>query len=316
MPMARLGKSGPLVSRIGLGTMSWPGCRYGEQGGNPPALSQIQHMLETAAEAGISLVDTAEGYGCGLAERVLGQALRASGLREHFTIVTKTGPLFGNEVIHGRTCNLSRAHIFERVDRALERLQVDCVDVLLAHWPDPQTPVEETMEAAQDLIGSGKIRFFGVSNFPNDLLERALARGPVICNQLPCSLADRSIEDGRRQFCLEQGVGIMAYSPLGKGILSGKYSADSLPPPDDYRHQRPHFRENLEKNLNLAMALREMAAEAGCPTAAVALAWVLLRPGITCVIPGAKTPEQIREHAESVRLLEMPQVRERLAAWD
>ncbi len=302
MKKRALGKLGPLVTPVGLGTMSWPGCRYGERAEEEISPQAAVEMLRVAVEAGIGLIDTAEGYGRGLAETHLGIALRELGCREQVTIVTKTGPLFAEEQQNGRGCNLSEKHLTQRTEAALKRLGLDTLDVLLAHWPDPETPIQETMGAVAKLRDAGKIRYFGVSNFPNELLAEALSCGEVICNQLPCSLADRSIEDGRRQFCLEQGVGIMAYSPIGKGVLSGKYDSAHLPPAGDYRYQRPHFRENLSRNLELAATIREIAAELESEPVAVALAWTILLPGITVAIPGAKSPEQIRGHVLAMEL--------------
>jgi len=300
-----LGASGPWISAIGLGTMSWPGCRYGDPhpAGLPRPPREIITMVETAISLGINLIDTAEGYGCGLAEEFLGSALHETGLREYVRIVTKTGPLFGADRNNGRTCNLSHGHLFERVDSALRRLKVDRIDVLLAHWPDDQTPIGETMAAASELRAAGKIAHFGASNFSAQLLEEALSFGPVVCNQLPCSLADRTIEDGRRQSCLAHGVGIMAYSPLGKGILGGKYNVSHLPPSGDYRLERPHFTNNLERNLLIANRLETIAADFDTVPAAVALAWTLHLPGVTVAIPGAKSVTQIREHAVAPGLL-------------
>jgi len=303
-----LGHHGPLVSPVGLGTMSWPGCRFGHRNAPDQAVSPSDAvaMVRTALDLGITLFDTAEGYGCGLAEEHLGAALDEAGRPDNVTIVTKIGPLFDSEKLEGRACNLSRNHVFERVERSLRRLRVNQLDVLLAHWPDPLTPIEETMQAVADLKSAGKISHFGVSNFPNDLLASAIACGPVLCNQLPCSLADRSIEDGRREFCLAHNIGIMAYSPIGKGVLSGKYDTTHLPPPEDYRHQRPHFRENFESNLLLARRIRQVANDFSTSPVAVALAWTLHLPGITVAIPGAKSPEQIHDHAAAVELLENP----------
>ncbi len=269
-------------------------------------------MVREALDLGITLFDTAEGYGRGLAEEHLGIALREAGWPSDVTVVTKTGPLFGDEQIEGRGCNLSRKHLFKRVDGCLTRLGVDSLDVLLAHHPDPQTPIEETMAAIEDLRKAGKLRFFGVSNFPVPLLAAALECGPVVCNQLPCSLADRSIEDGRRSFCAERGVGIMAYSPIGKGVLSGKYDATHLLPPDDYRNQRPHFRERLDQNLQIAEKIREIATSFSTSPVAVALAWTLNLHGINVAIPGAKSPAQIRDHVEAPALLENPELVARL----
>ncbi len=308
----QLGSHGPNVSAVGLGTMSWPGCRYGELSIDPVNPQSATRMVAAALEHGISLIDTAEGYGRGLAETHLGLAIRELGCAENLTIVTKTGPLFEGERADGRTCDLSRDHLLERVDAALVRLGVEKIDVLLAHWPDANTPIEETMAAVDSLKSAGKIQHFGVSNFPNDLLASALSCGDVICNQLPCSLADRSIDDGRRQFCLERGVGIMAYSPIGKGVLSGKYDNNKLPPNDDYRHQRPHFRENLEHNLLLADQIRALAKELEIEPVAVALGWTLLLPGITVAIPGAKSPDQILGHAKAMELITNPDAAEKI----
>lgn len=302
MKKRTLGKSGPLVTPIGLGTMSWPGCGFGSRVEEEISPQAAIEMVQAAVEAGIGLIDTAEGYGRGLAETHLGIALRELGCRERVTIVTKTGPLFAEEQENGRGCNLSEKHLAQRTEAALKRLGVDTLDVLLAHWPDPETPIEETMGAVEKLKAAGKVRYFGVSNFSNELLAEALRYGEVICNQLPCSLADRSIEDGRRQFCLEQGVGIMAYSPIGKGVLSGKYDVTHLPPTDDYRYQRPHFGENLSRNLELAGTIRRIAAELEVEPVAVALAWTILLPGITVAVPGAKSPEQIRGHVLAMEL--------------
>jgi len=314
MIQRRLGINGPLVSPVGLGTMSWPGCRFGHCNTPDHRISPFEAaaMVRTALDLGITLFDTAEGYGCGLAEEHLGAALKDAGNPDGVTIVTKIGPLFDIEKVDGRGCNLSREHLFERVELSLRRLQVDRLDVLLAHWPDPVTPIDETMHAIADLKRCGKVIHFGVSNFPNALLASALACGPVICNQLPCSLADRSIEDGRRAFCLENQIGIMAYSPIGKGVLSGRYDTNHLPAAKDYRNQRPHFRENFESNLRIVARLRELAHDFSTSPVAVALAWTLHLPGITMAIPGAKSPAQIQDHVAAVELLSKPTLRNAL----
>jgi len=310
MKMRMMSSSGPEVPVIGLGTMSWPGCHFGEANSDAGVIEAKSPtaMVEKALTLGISLIDTAEGYGQGLAEIKLGEAILDLSCRDQLTIVTKTGPLFGDEKSGGRGCNLSRDHILKRVDGCLTRLQVETVDILLAHWPDAETPIEETMSAIQELKDAGKILHFGVSNFSNDLLAEALKHGPIVCNQLPCSLADRSIEDGRREFCRSHNVGIMAYSPIGKGILSGKYSSESLPPSGDYRHSRPHFSDRLNTNLELARRVKALALEAGTSPVAVALAFTLSLPGITVAIPGAKSLEQLVDHAEAARLLDFPDV--------
>jgi aryl-alcohol dehydrogenase-like predicted oxidoreductase len=282
--------------------MSWPGCNYGDSGYSPTPedFAATREMVRTAFDSGINLFDTAEGYGRGLAEEMLGRTLQELGCREKAVIVTKVGPLFGEEQTGGRTCNLSAKHIADRCALSLKRLRTDYVDLYLAHWPDPRTPIEETMEAVAKLKEEGKIRWFGVSNFSNDLLGAALRRGIVASNQLPYSLADRTIDADKRPFCVENRVGIMAYSPLGKGVLSGKYDAQHLPPPGDYRHTRKYFaKENFSRYFALAGRLRELALQISCTAAQLALAWVLAQSGITVALPGAKSPDQVRANARA-----------------
>ena len=300
MQYRNLGKSDLNVSVISLGTMSWPGCNYGDSGYSPTPedFAATREMVRTAFDSGINLFDTAEGYGRGLAEEMLGRTLQELGCREKAVIVTKVGPLFGEEQTGGRTCNLSAKHIADRCALSLKRLRTDYVDLYLAHWPDPRTPIEETMEAVAKLKEEGKIRWFGVSNFSNDLLGAALRRGIVASNQLPYSLADRTIDADKRPFCVGNHVGIMAYSPLGKGVLSGKYDAQHLPPAGDYRHTRKYFaKENFSRYFALAGRLRELASQISCTAAQLALAWVLAQPGITVALPGAKSPDQVRANA-------------------
>jgi aryl-alcohol dehydrogenase-like predicted oxidoreductase len=296
----QLGKSDLQASVVGFGTMSWPGCNYGDTDyvASREDRAVAREMVQASLDVGINLFDTAEGYGLGLAEEILGSTLQELASREKAIIVTKVGPLFGSERVDGRTCNLTAEHILERCERSLKRLQTDYIDLYLAHWPDPVTPIEETMQAVDKLRTAGKIRWFGVSNFSSELLGAALDRGQVVANELPYSLADRSIDADRRPFCLEEQVGIIAYSPLGKGVLSGKYDAQRLPPADDYRHQKKYFaKENLPRFLALAEHLRELAPQFSGTPAQLALAWVIAKPGISVVLPGAKSPDQIRANA-------------------
>lgn len=295
-----LGLSDLPVSVIGLGTMSWPGTLFGisDPDATSADLTPVRDMVRAAADCGMTFFDTAEGYGRGLAEDQLGRAIAELGIRDQSVIVTKVGPLFAGEKIGDRSCNLSKAHLLGRCEASLRRLRTDRIDLYLAHWPDPETPIAETMEAAETLRSQGKIRWFGVSNFSNELLASALSHGPVVANQLPYSLVDRSIETDQRPFCVENQIGIMAYSPLGKGVLSGKYDATHLPPDDDYRHTRKHFaKENLDRNLSIAARLRTLAPECNCTPAQLAMAWAIAQPGITVILPGAKTQEQVRANA-------------------
>lgn len=300
MNYRRLGVSDLHVSVIGLGTMSWPGCHFGQARTalSPEDKALIKEQLLAALDSGINLIDTAQGYGQGLAEEILGQLLKETGRRKDTLLVTKVGPLFEENNRAGRSTDLSAGFIRNACEASLRRLQTDCIDLYLAHRPDPLTPIEETCAVMAELKREGKIRWFGVSNFPNELLEQTLSFGVVVANQIPYSLADRSIEKDRLPFCLQQKVGIMAYSPLGKGILSGKYTTDHLPPSGDYRHSRPHFSsEKLSHNLALAAQVKQLATRMNITPAQLVLAWALAQPGITTVLPGAKSATQVLENA-------------------
>jgi aryl-alcohol dehydrogenase-like predicted oxidoreductase len=300
MNYRRLGISDLDVSVIGLGTMSWPGCHFGQQNGgiSTEEKAAVRELLIAALDSGINLIDTAHGYGRGLAEELLGDLLQETGRRSNTILVTKTGPLFEEEIRGERHTDLSADSVRRSCESSLRRLRTNHIDLFLAHRPDPFTPVWETCAAMSQLKAEGKIRWFGVSNFSNDLLEQALLCGAVAAHQIPYSLADRSIEKDRLPFCLQHEVGVMAYSPLGKGILSGKYTPEHLPPISDYRHSRPHFSpEKLPRNLALAEQVRQQAEDSGISPARLVLAWALAQPGITTVLPGAKSVSQILENA-------------------
>lgn len=300
MQYRALGKSSLKTSVVGLGTMSWPGCLYGVANYQPTAEDRqgVREMVIAALDSGINLIDTAEGYGRGLAETLLGETLEELGRRSEALIVTKVGPLFAEEKTDGRSCDLSEASLFRRCEASLKRLRTDTIDLYLAHWPDSATPLEETMGAAAKLKAQGKIRAFGVSNFSVELMAEALKFGDLAANQLPYSLVDRDIDADGRPFCAEHEIGIMAYSPLGKGVLSGKYDAIHLPPPEDYRRQRKHFAaENLPRHFEIVQRLRESAVSLECSVSQLALAWTLAQSGLTVALPGAKNADQVRSNA-------------------
>jgi aryl-alcohol dehydrogenase-like predicted oxidoreductase len=296
----QLGSSDLQVSVVGVGNMSWPHCRFGVTAPHETVVDQkeIEQVVAAAIHAGINLFDTAEGYGRGMAETLLGEALRALGKRKEVCVVTKVGPLFGEEVVNGRDTNLTAKHIFLRCEGSLKRLQTDYIDLYLAHRPDCATPIEETMGAMAQLKQQGKIRHFGVSNFSATELAAALKHGPVVANQLSYNLIERGIDAEVRPFCAKENVGIMAYSPLGKGILSGKYDENHLPPDEDYRHTKSYFaKENLPKYFALGRRCRELAAELNITFSQLALAWCMAQQGIAVVLPGSRNARQALESA-------------------
>jgi len=305
------------VSVVGLGNMSWPGCRYGIQGYTPSSedIASVRDMVRTALDDGINLIDTAEGYGRGLAEDLLGRSLEELGRRDEAVIVTKVGPLFDEEKVGARECNLSASHIIRRCDESLKRLRTDRIDLYLAHRPDSSTPIEETMQAAEELKKQGKILAFGVSNFDHTALAGALQYGPVAADQLAYNLVERWLEAEVQPLCLKSEVGLMAYSPLGKGVLSGKYDEAHLPAADDYRYRSLHFSpENLPRNMVVAQRLRQLAGELATTPSRLALAWVLARPGVSTVLPGAKSSAQIRDNAAAAELVVPQEILDSLSA--
>ena len=270
--------------------------------------------IEAGIDAGITSIDTAPMYGCGHSERVVG---RAVGGRADVSVLTKIGlrwdldeGAFFFETEHPRTGapmrimrNLRPERILEEVDQSRERLQRDVIDLVQCHWPDPSTPVEETMSALADLVEAGTVRAVGVSNFDVPLLERAqaalAARGvPLASNQPRYSLLDRSIEAAILPWCHAHGVGTLAYSPLGQGLLTGTVTPERTFAPGDGRADHPLFAVDSRRAIQAANGRAQEIADAhGCSLAQLALAWCLHQPGVTAVLAGARDAAQIVENA-------------------
>ncbi len=294
-----LGNSGLKVSELALG--SWT-----TYGGSVDESNAIR-IIRRAFELGINLFDTADVYVRGGAETVLGKALQ--GLpREQLVIATKCmgrvweGPL---------GAGLSRKHIFDAMDQSLRRLGVDYVDLYQAHAPDKGTPIEETLEAFEDLVRTGRARYIGFSNFDHEppLARRAVAiqkaRGwtRFISSQPRYSLLDRHVEREHTAFCRLGGIGMIVYSPLAQGVLTNKYAGGAKPAGSRATTSFAHFLTS-EKALtpeNLAAAERFGAwvAKKGLTPAPVALAWVLRRPQVACAIIGATRIEQLEENLKA-----------------
>jgi aryl-alcohol dehydrogenase-like predicted oxidoreductase len=313
-------------SKVIFGTMSLPRCNYGDlsdldfwRDQDQPALD----LIAAAVEAGSTTLDTAHGYGRGRAEMLVGRALRQlpATARERVRVITKGGPLFADHETRMVGCDLSPRSVQAAVEGSLQRLRLDTIDLFLAHHPDRNTPWIETAATFLKLRDQGKIRQFGVSNFRGPLLEK-LADDETFprFNQVPYSLVDRSIEaDGTLGLALKTEMNVLAHSPLGKGILTGKYDLDHRLPAGDYRHQRPHFApDHYEQHVALARAIRELARQLQCATGQLALGWLLHQPGVTGVVVGAKNGEQARQNAGTARLQIDPETvcqLARLSSW-
>jgi aryl-alcohol dehydrogenase-like predicted oxidoreductase len=277
------------VSRMALGTWLFGGRRWGEVD-----YSDSVRTIDTALEEGISFFDTADAYGAGLSETMLGEMVKGS--RAHVVIATKVGVVWQDDGT--RRIDLSPSHIRRAVTASLSRLQTDYIDLYQLHEPDPATPIEETGLALRELIDDGLVRYVGVSNFDVEMISRLGTMVPVLTTQSEYSLIKRAIEHDIVPYCRAQGVSLLSHSPLCRGLLSGKFAATSVSFSDtDNRYFEEEFQgKRLQENLKKISQLAEIAADLGRATAAVAIRWVIQNPSVGSVIFGARTPTQLREN--------------------
>jgi aryl-alcohol dehydrogenase-like predicted oxidoreductase len=294
MRTRKLGYSDLHLTTVGLGTAAIGGGRtYGRDADEAEAIAAIHRALDL----GVNWIDTAPVYGYGHAEEVVRRAL--VGRRERVIIATKCGSRW-DAASGTRFSSLRAASIREEVEDSLRRLGVESIDLYQIHWPHPDEQIEEGWSTIADLIREGKVRYGGVSNFSLAQLERVQAIHPVASLQPPYSLIDRRIEDGVLDYCAANGIGVIVYSPMGSGLLTGNLSREDVEalPETDWRRRTPHFREpNLSANLALVERLRPLAARKGWNLGQLAIAWVLRRPEVTAAIVGARRPAQIEETA-------------------
>jgi aryl-alcohol dehydrogenase-like predicted oxidoreductase len=286
-----LGKSGIDVSVVGLGTWAIGGREWGrvDDGDSVKAVRR-------ALDVGVTLFDTAPIYGGGHAEEVLGRALEAD--RKQVVVATKCGPVEAPG--RGLTIDLSSAGIRRQCEASLRRLKTDWVDLLQVHWSDPAWPVEDAVRAIEDLVTAGKVRAVGVSNFTPDELRRAAGAAKVASIQPPYSLVRRKVEKEVLPFCREAGIGVIAYEPLARGLLTGKFDERPRLDPGDIRLGDPRFRGNsLRRHLDAVEDLSTLARRNGVSPGHLAIAWVVSQPGVTSAICGAKTAAQVVANAHA-----------------
>jgi myo-inositol catabolism protein IolS len=285
--LERLGDSELRISRTGIGIWQASGDWKGNDG-------EIIKAIERAHELGVNLVDTAEAYGDGHSEEVLGQALRKVG-RENLVIATKVNGA------HLRYDELQKA-----CKASMARLGVTEIDLYQVHWPDPweQIPLKHTMKALEKLYGEGKIRAIGVSNFAVRDLEEArsyLSKAEIVSNQLRYNLLQREIEEEVLPYCEKNGISVLAYSPLAQGALTGKYNSKSLPRGDVRETNKLFTRRNMAQIEKLIPVLSKIAAKHSVTTGQVALGW-LTSNKVVVPIPGAKNPSQAEENVRGGEL--------------
>ena len=289
MNTRQLGTDGPWLTEIGLGTWAIGG--PWDWGWGPQDDRDSIRTILRALELGINWIDTAAVYGLGHAEEVVARALK--GRRSEVFIATKCGLVWddrGNVVRNNHPESIMR-----ECEASLRRLNTDYIDLYQIHWPDANTPVEESWEAMIRLQEQGKVRYIGVSNFDVPLLERCEALHHVNSLQPPYSMLNRKVEKNILPWCQQHGVGVVAYSPMQSGLLTGRFDKSRLAP-DDWRHKSPYFKEpQLSKNLQFVEKLKPIAAKYDKTVAQLAISWVLMHSAVTSAIVGARRPEQVEE---------------------
>jgi aryl-alcohol dehydrogenase-like predicted oxidoreductase len=311
MEFRTLGRSGLKVSRACLGAMN-----FGTSNQAPCNEAEAGRIIDAFLGAGANFIDTANIYTAGQSEEIVGRAVK--GRREKAVIATKgRGPIGAGQNDMG----LSRLYLTRALDESLKRLGVDYVDLYQVHFPDADTPIEETMDALAGFVRAGKARYIGCSNFTGSQIVEAqwaasrLNGVPFISLQPRYSLISRDIETDILPASGRQGLGTLVYSPLGGGILTGKYNPDEAPAADTRFGRNPNWTWGAvsERNFTIAEAVREVAAELGVTSTAVALAWVLARNNITCAIIGPRTKDQLEQNLAAFDLTLPPEAIKRLS---
>jgi len=291
MIFTRLGDSNLEASRIGFGCWAIGGMDWGPVDDNDSIKA-----IEKALDCGINFFDTADVYGDGHSEEILGKALGSE--RKNVIVATKVGGVKqkGGPSRH----DTSRKHILTAIDASLRRLQTDYVDLYQIHVPDSSTPVSETVSTLLQLKKQGKIRYFGLSNMKVEEISEYVKHGSVTTLQPEYNMIQRQSEKELLPFCMEHKIAVLAYSPLGRGLLTGKYDMKSSFVPTDVRAIDSAFQGKMfEINLKCVDNLRPIAAGSGRTLTQLAIAWALSNPAVSVALVGAKTPFQVEENASA-----------------
>ena len=293
METRQLGKDGPFLTEIGLGTWAIGGpwsWGWGKQDDRESVAA-----IRRALELGVNWIDTAAVYGLGHAEEVVAQAIE--GRRHEVFLATKCGLVWDDR---GRVRNnLEPESIRREAEESLRRLKTDVIDLYQIHWPDPNASIRRAWETMVKLQKAGKVRYIGVSNFDVPQLKQCLKVAPVQSLQPPYSLVRREIEEEILPFCRENGIGVVVYSPMASGLLTGKYDPNRLAP-DDWRRKVDDFVEpKVTRFLKLVEKIRPIAARHGKTVGNLAVAWTLMNPAVTSAIVGARNVQQVEENIQA-----------------
>jgi aryl-alcohol dehydrogenase-like predicted oxidoreductase len=293
MEKRQLGSKGLTVSALGLGCMGMSEFYAGRDD------QESMATLERALELGVTFFDTADMYGPYTNEELVGRFLQ--GKRDRVAIATKFGIVRDTSKPQVRGISGRPDYVRSSCEGSLRRLGVETIDLYYLHRVDPDTPIEETVGAMAKLVEEGKVRFLGLSEAGSDTLRRASAVHPITALQTEYSLWSRDPEDEILATCRELGIGFVAYSPLGRGFLTGQLKTFEDLAPDDYRRHSPRFQgENFQKNLDLVRRIEEIAASKGCTPAQLALAWVLAQGEDVVPIPGTKRRKYLEDNVGAV----------------
>jgi len=290
-----LGNSDLHLTPIGYGAWAIGGGNW-EFGWGAQDERESLATIERALDSGLNWIDTAAVYGLGHSEEVVGKALKARqaiGAGKPLVFTKCSMRWDANRQIYR---NLKRQSLQEELEGSLRRLGVDTIDLYQIHWPNPEDEIEEGWETLAKFKEQGKVRYIGVSNFTVAQMKRAQKIAPITSLQPPYSLLRRDIEEEILPFCQENHIGVINYSPMVSGLLTGKMTAERVRdlPEDDWRKRSPNFQSpKLERNLALAELLREIGKPHGVEPGVVAIAWTLRHPAITAAIVGARRPDQV-----------------------
>ncbi|REE92902.1 aryl-alcohol dehydrogenase-like predicted oxidoreductase [Paenibacillus taihuensis] len=289
MKYRKLGKNGPEISVIGFGSWAIGGAGWASAWGSQDD-DMSSESVRAALDAGITFYDTAAVYGLGHSEEVLGQALR--GDRDRVVIATKCGLVWDENGAITRTGPYES--VLREAEASLRRLGTDYIDLYQMHWPDTEVPAEETMRAMDKLVQDGKVRYVGVSNYNVEQLQQSLTVRHVDSLQPPYSILRPAAEKELLPFCQANGIGVVAYSPLTSGLLSGNYTYETTFGPDDWRSRnKAHTGEGLRSNVDKAEKLKLVAARYDITLPQLAIAYDLAHPALTSAIVGVRKPSHI-----------------------